>query len=597
MHIKSKVLKGLLLALVLVLIPTVKISAGAAGPQTPSCGNYKVTTNEVIAGVKFPKGTYQINTIGISCAKVMGSKGLFAQFLKLKDKDPLPKPWVYLADAIGAPKFSSGPGVGFRVQLISSMPTKSPTPTPTAIGDPVGAVGATPTPTPTPTIKPIELPTVGSTCKVEGETATNGSTKLVCRNTANNALKYFELTKSFTTASNPVSPDKLATCRLTDQRPLPHLPEGTKITYPVTPHTGSVKSGVQKIAVVGFDFSDTPGQGNPMDILGDNLEKSSQFFNWYSNGKVKLEFKTYDKWIRLSQTSSTYITGEHFTSTASALTVTDMAKEFNSAVNKYINLSGYTAVIFVYPKNIETITQNYGLAAGWNGLPAFYGVGPSYYPIEFPYWTFIIHEMLHEQGLQGHSPKDPWVFGILLNGNGTTSGINSWDELAVDWLTEDEIYCVDKPNLKPVQINLAPIERQQAGVHTIMVKLDNHRALVIESHRQGDFAQGMPDYGYGVTLQLVDTTKATTWENDTNATSVYLKIPTYNRRGPEYGTQINNKYANDSGINLYNGIGVSGARWGLDQNYLMLEGEKYTFEGITIEFVKSGNTDLISLTN
>ena len=159
MHIKSKVLKGLLLALVLVLIPTVKLSAGAAGPQTHSCGNYKVTTNEVIAGVKFPKGTYQINTFGISCAKVMGSKGLFAKFLKLKDKDPLPKPWVYLADAIGAPKFSSGPGVGFRVQLLGPTPRMSPTPTPTAIGDPVGAVGGTPSPTPTPTPTPTPSPT------------------------------------------------------------------------------------------------------------------------------------------------------------------------------------------------------------------------------------------------------------------------------------------------------------------------------------------------------------------------------------------------------------------------------------------------------
>ena len=140
--------KGVLLALVLALIPTLKISADAAGPQTPSCGNYKVAKNEVIAGVKFAKGTYQINTFGISCAKVMGSKGLFAKFLKLKDKDPLPKPWRYLAGAVGAPKFSSGPGVGFRVQLISATPTKSPTPTPSA----------TPTPTPTPHALHTALP-------------------------------------------------------------------------------------------------------------------------------------------------------------------------------------------------------------------------------------------------------------------------------------------------------------------------------------------------------------------------------------------------------------------------------------------------------
>ena len=172
--------------------------------------------------------------------------------------------------------------------------------------------------------------------------------------------------------------------------------------------------------------------------------------------------------------------------------------------------------------------------------------------------------------------------------------MNSWDELSVDWMTEDDIYCIDKANLKPVQIKLAPIERQQSGIHSVMIKLDNHRALVIESHRAGDFAPGMPEYGYGVTLQLVDTTKSTGWTDET-ATSIYLQFANNQRYGPEYGTRLNNKRADDSGYNLYNGIGVSGARWGLDQNYLLLQGESYTFEGIKIEFLSSGNTDLIAI--
>ena len=112
MRIKGSLAKGLLVVLILTLLPTSAYGTNHAGPKTPSCGNYKVTKKEVIVGVKFPKGTYQINTFGISCAKVMGSKGLFSKFLKLKNKDPLPKPWRYLADAVGAPKFSSGPGVG-----------------------------------------------------------------------------------------------------------------------------------------------------------------------------------------------------------------------------------------------------------------------------------------------------------------------------------------------------------------------------------------------------------------------------------------------------------------------------------------------------
>lgn len=125
MRISGTFSTGLILALALTLIPISTYGTDHAGPKTPSCGNYKVTKNEVIVGVKFPKGTYQINAFGISCTKVMGSKGLFATFLKLKDKDPLPKPWRYLADAIGAPKFSSGTGVGFRVQLLTPSPNIS----------------------------------------------------------------------------------------------------------------------------------------------------------------------------------------------------------------------------------------------------------------------------------------------------------------------------------------------------------------------------------------------------------------------------------------------------------------------------------------
>ena len=89
-------------------------------------------------------------------------------------------------------------------------------------------------------------------------------------------------------------------------------------------------------------------------------------------------------------------------------------------------------------------------------------------------------------------------------------------------------------------------------------------------------------------------TKITTWD-DERATSIYLKVTNQNRFGPEYGVRINNPQANNSGINLFNGIGVSGARWGIDQSYLLLEGESYVFEGITIEFLKSGNTDVISI--
>jgi hypothetical protein len=115
-------------------------------------------------------------------------------------------------------------------------------------------------------------------------------------------------------------------------------------------------------------------------------------------------------------------------------------------------------------------------------------------------WTFFIHEMLHDLGLQGHSPKEPWVYGVLLNGNGLSSSMNTWDELVVDWLAADEVYCVDKNNLKTVDLQLASIDRQQAGLHSVMVKLDQYRVLIVESHKPGDFSPGMPQGVYGLTF-------------------------------------------------------------------------------------------------
>jgi hypothetical protein len=98
-------------------IPT---PAAVASEQGTPCGIYKNSKNEVIAGVKFPKGDYQIYTYGMPCNKVLGKKGILVTFLKQKDKDPLPKPWKYQSDTVGAQGFSAS-GVGFRVKLIEKI--------------------------------------------------------------------------------------------------------------------------------------------------------------------------------------------------------------------------------------------------------------------------------------------------------------------------------------------------------------------------------------------------------------------------------------------------------------------------------------------
>lgn len=98
---------------------TTATSSSTGGPKTPPCGTFEVVTTELIAGQQFSPGQYQINAFGIPCEEVMGDTGLFSQFLQLQDDEDLPEPWRFLEGAVGAPKFVSGPAVGFRVQRIS----------------------------------------------------------------------------------------------------------------------------------------------------------------------------------------------------------------------------------------------------------------------------------------------------------------------------------------------------------------------------------------------------------------------------------------------------------------------------------------------
>jgi hypothetical protein len=100
--------------------------AVAAGPQGPSCGTFRVREDQKIEGRLFPKGTYRLNAMGLSRAKVAGKYGLFDQFLGQDDATPLPKPWESLIGAVGAPKFSAAPGVGFRAQRIAASRRRAP---------------------------------------------------------------------------------------------------------------------------------------------------------------------------------------------------------------------------------------------------------------------------------------------------------------------------------------------------------------------------------------------------------------------------------------------------------------------------------------
>jgi hypothetical protein len=162
----------------------------------------------------------------------------------------------------------------------------------------------------------------------------------------------------------------------------------------------------------------------------------------------------------------------------------------------------------------------------------------------------------------------------------------------MDWINEDQIWCSEIASLKTSEVTLSPLEREQNGVKSAMIKLSPSRVLVLESHRKdkwGKFYEGF----YGVTAYLVDT------RFDTDRSCEYAGTDDFKgtkcTRAANY-LQFDLLHGDYRGERFDNQTGKS---WGIQtfftKNYFLYEGESFSFENLRVTMVKSGDNDTIRI--
>ena len=546
---RSRGVALLAFALVLSLIPfSANSNSHGAGPQGSPCGTYQVKKNEVIAGVNFPKGSYQINTFEISCSKVLGKKGLFAKFLKLKDKDPLPKPWRYLADAVGAPKFSSGPGVGFRVQLISqSTPTQTPTPTPTpsptvtpsATPSPTPTVSATPTPSPTQTVKDVvyQPPTEPSEnielCKIKDVSKTRGMTGA-------------------------------------------GFPEWNALT---------AKSGTVKWALIPIDFSDFPGEANFRVRVDEQMKLLTEWFDVVSEGKFKVQWVVADNWVRLPGKSSDYVIPKSV-NVNNAANGPKLFQDAMSASDPVFDFTNIQTVNFILPKG-QTFIGEGSQGFPWDqvvkdlrtneGQIASYSIPGTFFDApEREYWSYWAHEFGHAIGLGhvggwGELPINTFnPFDILGGQDGPTRELSGWMRFFGRWIPDERVFCRQASQIREIEMTLAPLSGSQPGLRLAILPISQSRAVIIESRRYTKFSCGI-DTKNGVLVYIYDATKGHGEE---------FLIPQAPTTRPIESHNVGKKPCMTTAI----------------PDPLLYEGEKVSVEGLTIQVLLHGNYDRIKIT-
>ena len=476
-------------------------------------------------------------------------------------------------------------------------------------------------PAPSASAKPVVVQAKeGDSCEKMGVQGKDSQGLLECRKFAGNLLKYIRITNNFSPISNPKSPDSLKLCQLPDQRTetLPSLRQ-LSIAYPAKPIPNfPASTGTFKVVVVGIDFSDAKGKGSPSEIWKEDLVKASAWLKWFTNDKVKFDFVTYPQWLRAPKESGKYeiedLGGRSPEEVQTGgLTTQQMSEDYIRAIENTADLKDAISIWVYFPLDIKkpmgafnpqsanVQTKKFGLVKS-----QIVAISADAYMAQRPRFSYFLHEIIHSFGLQGHSPKFIPTGGYLnkngmmSNNDGWTQVLLPWDSLVWDVAKESDVYCVDKPKLTSIDLKLVPLEREQQGLRSAIIKLNDHQALVVESHRSDKWGVGEGAGFAGTMVSLIDTTVTTYFENNESwrdpcvtSTGRYLTVVGGNHgKHQPIGTPLNYNQTR-----IYNGITISGDEDNWDLNHIMYPGESISSAGVKVTLLSGGDNDTVRIEN
>ena len=193
----------------------------------------------------------------------------------------------------------------------------------------------------------------------------------------------------------------------------------------------------------------------------------------------------------------------------------------------------------------------------------------------------------------------PYSFGMMAQGGQEISqALESWNQLILGWLPEENVYCVTKDNLKNVTIPISPIGAAKPGIESVMIKLSENQVLVFELNKKEAWTNGLRRDFNGIFAYLVDTKKDTNADcinssefGTTFGTSNYLPMPglqhvPYNSDG----ISVQGTYASIVDSVYYH---LGNFPW--NQNLALFPGEKTVLMGLNVEHLLGSNGDFLKI--
>jgi hypothetical protein len=420
-------------------------------------------------------------------------------------------------------------------------------------------------------------------CSWAGERIFGTSQYLECRFVAGNRSKWFLISEEKVLVKQNLGVNNLDDCKLRDQNP-PN--SGLSVGFPLRENVPV--AGKVKVALIPIDFADTVGDYSALDAATPHMKKVDAWLKQFTNDRLSYDWQVTPNWIRNPKKISDYgvANSTHFGYFDDRPLVQDLL----NAADPLVDFTNVRIVLFLFPRTItdlpiQVIGQNQRKFTTNEGtIGNYWGGGRFAYQRDYEklLWAIWIHETMHMHGLPGHAPGNGWPLSITANQYGVALAINTWESFLAGWLDEQSILCRKSSDIKDFTVTLTPVDRNQVGLKSVMIPLNDHELLVIESRRGEAFSTEMYPGFYGITTYLVDTKKNNDRSQESSGKdngndSTYSKFAYYldSSSGDHRGTQLVRGY--------------------LDRNILAYEGEHFLHGGIKISLTKSGDYDTVQI--
>lgn len=309
------------------------------------------------------------------------------------------------------------------------------------------------------------------------------------------------------------------------------------VAFPFAPTTLPTKGGID-VAMVFLDWADSPGTTEDYNYFKAQAKLFEDFFWMVSENKLDMRMTYSDKWFRIPGSYKDFATNSDEEAQRGEAPKKqifyDAAVAASDAETDY---SGIEIVFYAVPRGKSVFANGpHEFNFDYNGyLKTNEGniyntatVGDFFLASDGqPPWVYYVHETGHMIGVPHQANEDenkPFTekyvvnpmggWDIMSNQGGATRTITSWLRWLAGWITDQQVVCVTKDAVTDNYFKLHPINEVKGRVESLVIKLNDTKALVLESRRhdkQFDIATG--NSKDGVLVYVVDATKASAQGN------------------------------------------------------------------------------------